>query len=81
MENVRLGDKKTLEKHIHEVTGIPAEVLQGDPLSDVSVSGRMASIGKRRTTCKEDSVLAAGYLQYSHATGLRRGGKSAFRLL
>jgi hypothetical protein len=43
-EGVRLGDRKSLEQHIHDVTGIPRRALQGQGtlLSDFSVSDRMA---------------------------------------
>jgi hypothetical protein len=37
VEGERLGDKKSLERQIHEITGITAQVLQGGPLSQFSV--------------------------------------------
>jgi hypothetical protein len=37
-----LGDKKSLEGHIHEITGIPAKALPGNFLSDFSVTERLA---------------------------------------
>ncbi|KAL2134279.1 hypothetical protein VTI74DRAFT_536 [Chaetomium olivicolor] len=53
-ENVRLGNRKSLEQHIYEVTGIPLEALRGRLLSDFSVPERMAWIEKRSTTREED---------------------------
>ncbi|KAK3348796.1 beta transducin-like protein HET-E2C [Lasiosphaeria hispida] len=53
-EKVRLGDRRSLERIIHDVTGIPLEALQGGPLSDFSVHDRMAWIEKRNTTREED---------------------------
>jgi Heterokaryon incompatibility protein (HET) len=49
---VRLGDKKSLEHKIHEVTGISIDALQGRPLSEFSIDERL-SWGERRQT-KED---------------------------
>lgn len=39
-EGERLGDKKCLEKEIHDITEIPFRALQGYPLSDFSVDER-----------------------------------------
>ena len=36
-----LGSKKSLERLINEITGVPVEVLQGGPVSDFSASERM----------------------------------------
>src|SRR2546421_5738839 len=41
VEGERFGDKKSLEQQIHEITGITAQALQGDPLSYFSVDERM----------------------------------------
>jgi len=53
-----LGDKKSLEKEIHNRTGIPLRALQGNPLSDFSVDERMAWIEKRETKYEEDKVYS-----------------------
>ena len=37
-----LGNKASLERHICEVTGIPASALRGSPLSDLSVAERLS---------------------------------------
>ena len=49
-QHQRLGDKKSLEKQIHEITGIPTQALQGNPFSDFSVAERIAWAAKRQTT-------------------------------
>src|SRR5277367_2710574 len=54
----QLGDKKSLERHIHEITGIPVKALQGSPLSDFSVTERMLWAEKRETTRKEDKAYS-----------------------
>ncbi|PMD18044.1 HET-domain-containing protein [Hyaloscypha hepaticicola] len=53
-EGVLLGNKAFLERHICEITGIPAKALRGGYLSDFSVIERMSWSEKRETTCKED---------------------------
>ncbi|KAK4248387.1 beta transducin-like protein HET-E2C*4 [Corynascus novoguineensis] len=57
-EEVRLGDRESLEEHIHDITGIPLMVLRGSPLSHLSVSERMGWIEKRSTTRKEDKAYS-----------------------
>ena len=37
----QLGNKLSLERHIHEITGIPVEALQGSFLSDFSITEQM----------------------------------------
>ena len=57
-EGEQLGNKKSLERHIHEVTGIPVKALRGSPLSDFSVPERMLWAEKRETTRKEDKAYS-----------------------
>ncbi|KAN0067830.1 HET domain containing protein [Elaphomyces granulatus] len=57
-EGEQLGNKKSLERHIHEVTGIPVKALRGSPLSDFSVPERMLWAEKRKTTRKEDKAYS-----------------------
>nr|ADA68836.1 HET-R [Podospora anserina] len=54
----RLGDKKSLEREIHDITGIPLKALQGRPLSDFSIAERMAWIEKRDTKFEEDKAYS-----------------------
>jgi len=81
-EGVRLGDKNTLERHIHEITGIPVEVLRNGLLSDVSVSDRMAWIEKRDTTREEDKAYSLlGLFDIHMPLIYGEGEQSAFRRL
>ncbi|KAH6867704.1 hypothetical protein B0T10DRAFT_596960 [Thelonectria olida] len=50
----RLGDKRSFEQHIHEITGIPIPALQGTPLSQFSVDERFSWTQTRQTTRAED---------------------------
>lgn len=55
-ERKLLGDKKALEKPIHEITQIPIQALRGDPFSDFNISERKGWAEKRHTTEEEDLV-------------------------
>src|SRR5580658_5596223 len=57
-EGERLGNKKSLEQHIHEVTGIPVKALRGSPLSDFSVPERMLWAENRETSRKDDKAYS-----------------------
>ena len=57
-EGEQLGTKRSLERHIHEVTGIPVKALRSSPLSDFSVHERMLWAEKRKTTRKEDKAYS-----------------------
>jgi hypothetical protein len=57
-EGERLGNKRSLEQHIHEVTGIPVKALRGNPLSDFNVPERMSWTETRDTTRKEDNAYS-----------------------
>jgi Heterokaryon incompatibility protein (HET) len=57
-EGERLGNKRSLERHIHEVTGIPVQALRDSPLSDFSVPERMLWAENRDTTYKEDKAYS-----------------------
>ncbi|KAN0078853.1 HET domain containing protein [Elaphomyces granulatus] len=57
-EGEQLGNKKALERHIHEVTGIPVKALRGSPLCDFSIPERMLWAEKRETTRKEDKAYS-----------------------
>lgn len=50
----RLGDKKSLEKLIYEITRIPIQALQGNPFSDFSIAERKQWVVQRQTTEEED---------------------------
>jgi hypothetical protein len=52
----KLGDKRSLERQINEVTGIPISALQGHPLSEFPVDDRMAWTANRKTERPEDEA-------------------------
>jgi hypothetical protein len=54
----RLGDKISLERQIHESTGINVRALQGHQLSDFSISERMSWAVRRQTKRVEDKAYA-----------------------
>jgi hypothetical protein len=57
-EGKRLGSRISLEQEIHEITGIPTEVLRGQKLSEYSVEERMRWAAGRITTVKEDEIYS-----------------------
>lgn len=57
-EGAHLGNKRSLEQLIHNVTGIPVEALRGGPLSGFSVPERIAWMEHRETTRKEDKAYS-----------------------
>jgi hypothetical protein len=58
LEGKRLGDKRSLERQVHEITGIAVQALQGHPLSNFNVTERMSWAAKRKTTRKEDEAYS-----------------------
>lgn len=54
----RLGDKKSLERYIHEITRIPCEALRGDELGNFSVAERLSWAENRQTKRKEDRAYS-----------------------
>ncbi|KAH8598606.1 hypothetical protein B0O99DRAFT_567078 [Bisporella sp. PMI_857] len=57
-EGELLGNKASLERHICEVTGIPASALRGSPLSDFSVAERLSWAASRETFRQEDKAYS-----------------------
>jgi hypothetical protein len=53
-----LGDKRSLERHIHEATGIPVKALQGGLLSSFSIDERLLWAKDRNTTREEDEAYS-----------------------
>jgi hypothetical protein len=53
-DGIRLGDKKSLEQQIAEITAIQAGALQGQPLSTFSIEERFLWTEKRQTAEEED---------------------------
>ncbi|KIM98316.1 hypothetical protein OIDMADRAFT_202132 [Oidiodendron maius Zn] len=57
-EGELVGNKASLERHICEITGIPANALRGSPLSDFSVAERMSWAASRETYRPEDKAYS-----------------------
>jgi hypothetical protein len=57
-EGNRLGDKKTLERQVHEITGIALLALRGAPLSQFRIDERFSWTRNRQTTRKEDEAYS-----------------------
>ena len=55
-EHKLLGDKKSLEMLIHEITQIPIPALRGNPLSNFSITERLGWAAQRQTTEEEDII-------------------------
>jgi len=53
-----LGDRKSLERHICEITGIPCKALRGSPLAEFSATERMSWAETRQTTREEDMAYS-----------------------
>jgi hypothetical protein len=54
----RIGDKLSMMEDIHNVTGIPVQVLQGSPLSSFSTDERMSWAEGRQTKREEDAAYS-----------------------
>ncbi|KAK3358089.1 hypothetical protein B0T25DRAFT_176671 [Lasiosphaeria hispida] len=81
-EGVCLGDRGSLEQHIHDVTGIPLAALRGNPLADFSVADRMAWMEKRETTREEDKAYSLfGLFDVQVPLLYGEGAEKAFRRL
>jgi len=57
-EGNRLGDKRSLERPIHEITGIAVPALRGTLLSQFGVDERLSWAKNRQTTRKEDEAYS-----------------------
>jgi hypothetical protein len=78
----RLGDKRSLERLIHEVTGIDTQAIHGRSLSNFSVADRMSWAAKRETTIAEDKAYSLlGIFEIHMALIYGEGQENAFRRL
>ena len=78
-ESKRLGDKKSLEQQVHEITGIPISALQGSHLSYFSVSERISWTENRETKRKEDRAYSLmGIFDIHMPLIYGEGGEEAF---
>ncbi|KAH5983399.1 hypothetical protein HBI84_247440 [Parastagonospora nodorum] len=57
-EGTRLGDKKSLEQMLHDITKIPPRALCNDPLEEFSVEERMSWAQDRETKHSEDKAYS-----------------------
>jgi hypothetical protein len=54
----KLGDKRSLERQLHEITGISVQALRGTALSKFAVSERLAWAETRQTKREEDKAYS-----------------------
>jgi len=78
----RLGDKRSLEQLIHEITRIPVDALQGEPLVNFSQFERMQWAENRQTTEEEDGAYCLlGIFGVSMLPNYGEGKANALRRL
>lgn len=58
LEGSRLGDKMSLERQLHEITGIPVRALQSASLAEFGVDERMAWARDHQTKRGEDQAYS-----------------------
>ena len=82
LEGKLLGDKKSLERQVHEVTGLAIGALQGNTLFEFSVAERMSWAEKRETKREEDMAYSLlGIFDVHMPLIYGEGMKNAFRRL
>ncbi|KKP04276.1 heterokaryon incompatibility protein [Trichoderma harzianum] len=78
-ENV--GENKSIAKELEEITGVDAFVLNGGPLQQVSVGGRLSWAANRETTREEDLAYCLfGLFDVNMPLIYGEGGKAFLRL-
>lgn len=81
-KGTRLGDKRSLEQQIHEITGIPVRALQGAPLAKFDIDERMSWAKMRQTKRGEDKAYTLlGLFDVSMPLIYGEGEEKAFRRL
>lgn len=81
-EGKRLGDKQSLERQIHEITGIAISALRGSALSGFSVADRISWTIKRETKREEDRAYSLlGIFDVYMPLIYGEGWENAFRRL
>lgn len=76
----RLGDKKSLEVTIKEITRIPVRAIQGHPSTEFTIDERISWSNVRRTTRPEDRAYSLlGILGVNMPLIYGEGEESAFR--
>ena len=81
-ERDRLGDKRSLERQIHEITGIAISALRGAPLSQFDIEDRLSWAEDRQTTREEDKAYSLfGIFNIQIPLLYGEGGKKALKRL
>ncbi|KAK3208696.1 hypothetical protein GRF29_77g1656920, partial [Pseudopithomyces chartarum] len=81
-EGLQLGNKRSLQQLIHEITGIPVEALRESLLDRFSMSERIGWAKARNTTEEEDQVYCLlGILGLSMPTSYGEGKEKAWARL
>ena len=81
-EGDRLGDKRSLERQIHEITRIAVLALQGAPLSQFDIEDRLSWAKDRQTTREEDKAYSLfGIFDIQIPVLYGEGGKKALERL
>jgi hypothetical protein len=77
-----LGDKRSLERQIYEITGIAVLALQGTTLSQFSVDERLSWVENRQTKLEEDEAYSLlGIFDVYIPLIYGEGRKNAFKRL
>ncbi|KAF1967610.1 kinesin light chain [Bimuria novae-zelandiae CBS 107.79] len=81
-EGRRIGDKRSLEQLVYEITSIPVEALRNCPLDGFTISERMEWAENRKTTEEEDKVYCLlGLLDIFMPASYGEGKEKAWRRL
>ena len=81
-EGNRLGDKKTLAREIHEITGIAAQAVRGTSLSEFDIDERLSWAESRQTRRSEDEAYSLLGIFDVHMTPIYGEGRDdAFKRL
>jgi hypothetical protein len=82
LEGKLLGDKKSLERQVYEITGVAVRALQGRALFEFSFAERMSWAEKRETKREEDKAYSLlGIFDIYMPLIYGEGIKNAFRRL
>jgi hypothetical protein len=81
-EGERIGDKRTLEQQVHEITGIAVPALRGAPLPQFDIEDRLSWAEDRQTTREEDKAYSLfGVFDIQIPLLYGEGGKKALKRL
>jgi DNA polymerase III delta prime subunit len=81
-EGKRIGDKASLDRLLHSITGIPLTALRNNPLDQFSTTERRRWVDNRKTTEEEDIVYCLlGLLGISMPITYGEGEENARRRL